>query len=242
VSKTREQAARAIAAAVRKADAAVYSLREREHTMRPAQYQRALTEARQQGMAAIRQARADLDTAIARERQENLREYPTHLTGEWAARQTLYATQGMALAQAGMADLAAGIRGALAAGNQVAAREYLRAGGSRLQSHLRETGGKGADYHTLQRAATSKSEAQRAAMVAGIDHYAEQTSRLDHHLNNLQDRLGNGDLDADPESRQDVARVVDLWHDTAEDAATEHGLATATAYSEAASQTGVTDL
>lgn len=238
-SLTYDRAAAALASVIRQADAKVYALRQREHTMMPRQFKRELAEARQQGMAAVKTARAELTAAVARERQQNLR--TLRPTAEQAALVTMYATQGMALAQAGMRDLECGIRDQLAAGNQQAAREYLRAGGSRLQDHMRQTSDV-TEYRKLERAAANRTEAKRAAIIAGLDVYAEQTGRLDGHLRDLESRLGDGDLDPEPgHARQDLGRVVDLWHSTAEDTATEAGLATAESFDSAAAECGVTD-
>lgn len=239
---TTEQAATALASAIRSADAAVYNLRQRQRQMMPRQYARELQETKQAGMASIREARAEVNRAIARDRQEALRENPSHLTGEWAARRTLYATQGMALAQSGMRDLERGIRDQLAAGNQVAAREYLNAGGSRLQDHMRQHD-RVAELQTLRRAAASPTDARRAATVKGLDAYAEQTHRLDVHLRDLEGRLGQGDPDPEPGTqRHDLGRVVDLWHATANEASVDAGVAEVQQYQQAASELGAAEL
>ncbi|MBD8869298.1 hypothetical protein [Nocardioides donggukensis] len=238
--QSREQAAAALSTAVRKADSAIYALRQRQGSMMPRQYERELQSARTAARESIQQARAELGAAIARERQAELRtSWPT---AEDAARVTMYATQGMALAQAGMSDLESGVREQLAAGNQSAAREYLRAGGSRLQAHMRETGRVG-DFRVLERAATSEFAARRQATVKALDTYAEQTARLDQHLRGLEGRLGLGDPDpVDGTTRIDVARVIDLWHTTAEESASEAGVAHVSEHATAAADTGVTDL
>jgi hypothetical protein len=237
---TRDQAARGLAQAIRKADAAVYTVRQQERSMMPNQYQRAILDARTRAQTTIREARAALDAAIATERAETRRTLTP--TAEQAARATMYATQGMALAGAGMADLERGIRDQLAAGNRDAAREYLRAGGSRLQAHLRESG-RSEDFHTLTRAAATETESKRAGMLTGLDRYEQETARLDSHLRGLTDRLGNGDLDPDdPDaSRHDLARVVDLWHDTAEGTASDAGVAVVEQHQAAAQAHGVTE-
>lgn len=241
MSKTREQVAAELTKAIRDADAAVYGLRQREGTMLPGQFQRALAEARQNGMARVRAVRKELDATIARERQQAQREL-SRPNAEDAARVTMYATQGMALAQAGMSDLEAGVRQQLAAGNRQAAREYLRAGGSRLHAHMTQFN-RGHEFRQLEKAAASKLEAERAAMVVGLDAYAEAAHRLDGYLRDVESRLGLGDVDADPEAtRADIAGAVALWHNTAEAAASEVAVAHAEAYNEAAAATGVSDL
>jgi Arc/MetJ-type ribon-helix-helix transcriptional regulator len=148
----------------------------------------------------------------------------------------------MALAQSGMDDLERGIRDQLAAGNRVAASEYLRAGGSRLRNHMSQQSRLG-QLETFRKAAASQREAKRAAMVKGLDVYAEQTGRLDTHLRGIEDRLGLGDPDSDPDTpRHNLGRVVELWHETAVSAGSDAGIAEAQAYEHAATELGTADL
>lgn len=237
---TREKATQHLAATIRKHDGAIYALRCRENSMMPRQFRNQLTDARQAAREAIDQARKELSTAIARERQETQR--TSRPNAEQAALVAMYAAQAQSLAQAGMRDLEAAVREHLAAGNRTAAAEFLRAGGSRLQAHMSDRG-RVDEFRKMQNAAKTKIESEREALRTGLDHYAGAVSRLNTHLRGLLERLGGGDIDPEPgTARHDLARVVDLWHETAEQEAIQAGAAVAQEYHAASAETGVTDL
>lgn len=222
---------------IREADGAIYALRQRERTMMPRQFQRELQQARQQARETIAAARQGLADAVKHERQETMKR--TRPTADEAARITMHATRGMALTQAGMRDLEAGVRDALASGDRLAAQEYLRAGGSRLQAHMREHGRTG-EFRTLQSAAQHGTDARRAATLAALDHYEQSLSRLDTHLRGIPERLGNGDVDpVDDTPRHDPSEVVARWQDTAHAEAVAHGEGTLTEHAAASEAVGV---
>lgn len=237
---TRQQAIDHLAATIRKHDGAIFAVRSRSHTMRPAHYQRELTEARRNAAEAIKAARTRLTDAIALERQETWRTNPPN--AEVAARITMYAAQAQSLANAGMRDLAAGVREQLRAGNRVAAAEYLRAGGSRLQEHM-SNGILNTELRQLQNAAKTRTQAKREGLRVGLDRFEAETGQLDWHLDRITSSLGQGDVDAAPDTqRVDPARVISLWREKAETAAVDAALAHAESWNADSAATGAADL
>lgn len=224
----------ALTDAIKKSDMKVLSVRGREHLMRPTQYRDALREAKDEGRRTIKAARAALDEAIQQERAQSQR--ISAPSADEAARLTLYATRGMALAQAGMAGLARAVRTELVSGNRAAAREYLNVGGDRLSEHMGSL-----EYAKARAAATPKAEAKAISHRVGLDRYTQELGWLDKYVDQAISELGAGDLDAvDRPTRGDAnAALVSKWQERAEGAAVEAALSNAQSFTDAAASAGV---